>query len=124
ARRGGAEAVEHPIGDDLATAAGEPSRDRRRVVGPGHYQGGTVPGEPPQIARFLQVGGGIVQPEQATPGAADEPDDPVAAIADVEVASAWQVARQRRPAHALVNDGHGAAIARLDLVATRRQGLG
>ena len=65
-----------------------------------------------------------MQPEQATPGAADEPDDPMAAIADVEIASPRQVARQRRPAHTLVNDSRAAAIARLDLVATHRQGFG
>jgi hypothetical protein len=48
----------------------------------------------------------------------------MAAIADVEVACPRQVARQRRPAHTLVNDRGAAAIARLDLMTSRRQRLG
>ena len=124
ARRRGAEALKNAVGDDLAPAARQPARDRRRVIGAGHHQGGTVPGEPPQIARLLQIEGGIVQPEHPTPCPADQPDDPVAAIADVEVASSRQVARQWRPAHAFVNDCRAAAIARLDAVTSRRQRLG
>jgi hypothetical protein len=56
------------------------------MIGSGGNEGRAVPGEPPQIARLLQVAGRIVQPEEPVPRLADESDDPVAAIADVEIA--------------------------------------
>ena len=94
------------------------------MVGARYHQGRTVSGECPQIAWLSEIEGGIVQPEQPAPRAADKPDDPVAAVADVEVASMRQVARQRRPAHSLVHNCGAAAIVRLDPMATCRQRLG
>ena len=116
-----AKLLEHAIGDDLAAAAGQPARDRSRVIGAGRDQGRAIPGEPPQIARLFQIAGRIVQPEQPALRRATSPITRCAAIADVEIAGARNPARQRRPAHALVAERGAAAVAHLDPMAAPRQ---
>src|SRR5229473_6365002 len=108
---------ENAVGDDLAPAGGQPLWDRRGVIDAGHDQGRTIAGEPPKMARLPQIIGRVVQPKEPAPRPADEPDDAVAAIADVEIASARKFTRQRAPAHAFVDNSRTAAVARVDLVA-------
>ena len=119
-----AETIEHPVGYGLVPAAGQPIRHRSNVITAGRNQDRAISGEPPQIARLFQVTCRIVEPKETATGFSNKTDNPVAATADVKIASRWNALRQRCPIDPVMAEGDGAAIPRRNLMAAPRQCFG
>ncbi len=85
------------IRDRDAAAARHPARHRRFMIAAGGDDHGLVAPQRADIAPFLQIAAGIVDPERPPPRLRREADEMIAAIGDIEIAAIGHAARQAAP---------------------------